>query len=78
MSVFPNPCSNILHLNLKNINAIISTLIIHDISGKQLIYENFVSSNDYDIDVSNLENGIYELTLLSNTGIYSDKLIINH
>ncbi len=78
LSVFPNPCSNILHLNFKNTNAITSTLIIHDITGKQLIYENFVSSSDYDIDVSNLENGIYELTLLSNKGIYSDKLIINH
>lgn len=62
ISIYPNPVSDILHILNPN-NYVINEILITDITGKIILRKNDVVS---EINVENLQQGIYLLTL--NTG----------
>jgi hypothetical protein len=78
LTIFPNPVSEILNVEIENNseNLIIS---IYNMSG-QIVFENSVSGNDgiynLEIDVRNLSAGIYHLRAAGNSGIINRKIVI--
>lgn len=73
ISVYPNPVRNVLNVNTNS--QIIASIEIYDVSGKLIISKN----NEFSIDVSNVENGIY-FCKISNINGYSKsmKIVIQH
>ena len=72
-SLFPNPASDRLEIALNQLNASPATLVIYDITGKQVQSTNLTALNT-SLNISNLKSGIY-LVQLGNTGV-AQKLII--
>jgi len=76
-TIFPNPTENNLHLFFNNKEIGIKTIEIVDLTGK-LIKQISVSNNEQcDIDVSNLNKGIYFLKIASNNNIEVIRFIKN-
>ena len=72
-SVFPNPVSDFITVSFnKNISG---TLRITDITGKLILENNFVGQAKQ-IDVSNLPQGIYNLSLIGDVANWNEKLVI--
>ena len=69
VSVFPNPTSGIITVNIEQH---INSINITDLSGKHL-----GTFDNNSIDVSNLSNGIYILTIETDKGIFNQKIIKN-
>lgn len=65
IKLFPNPSKGKFFITSKDNKNIVKSIEIHDFSGK-LIYNDMVTINEQ-IDVSNLVNGIYFVTITSET-----------
>jgi hypothetical protein len=78
LSIFPNPASNFFHVNIPGSGGSDAFLQIFDLSGRQ-VHKNYVYTND-PVNVHNLENGIYIVTLSipSERKVFSQKIIIQH
>jgi len=73
ISIYPNPSHSILNIDNKN-NVVISSVIINDISGKQ-VYKSVNSSSLNHIDVSNLSSGVYFITFKADGNSITKKFI---
>lgn len=71
--LFPNPASN----NVTTSNVKDTRILLFSLNGK-LIQEFYSHFNEYQFDVSILENGIYILELLKGKELQREKLIIQH
>jgi hypothetical protein len=69
--IYPNPANDNINIDVKNYNEIIIT----DISGKVVINLDSASTQNNTIDVSNLSNGIYFVTIKSDEQLITKKLI---
>jgi PKD repeat protein len=80
INVFPNPATNFVSFNVPNeLFNVDATVSIIDLSGKQVILEYIqkTKSGLHTLNVSELPNGIYFITLNSANKNYNSKLIIN-
>lgn len=74
-SISPNPCSNILNINLEN-QTDLSSIQIMDITGRVLVTDYCQLTTDhYTIDVSSLTPSMYFLRFSSGTGMVMKKFI---
>lgn len=73
VSLYPNPCSDILNLKYDN-SLSLTKVIISDIIGKVISQQ---SDNLNLINTSHLESGVYFISLVSNTALYKLKFIKN-
>ncbi|RKS00523.1 S8 family serine peptidase [Flavobacterium sp. 102] len=71
--VYPNPTNDILNYNIKN-NIEITSINIHDISGKELFRNDSVVDSSA-INVSNLSSGVYFITFQSDRNSVTKKFI---
>jgi hypothetical protein len=71
LNIFPNPTFNVIYVPNKNYDS----YVIFNSIGQQVIQNKFVNSTLETIDVSNLNNGIYFLKVLSNEKHFSIKFI---
>jgi len=69
INIYPNPASNYINIDVENLNRI----QIIDINGKIVLTE-----TTKNIDVSELNNGIYVIKIITDNNIYSNQLIINN
>jgi hypothetical protein len=80
ITVYPNPATNFVSFNLPNelFNSD-ATVSVIDLSGKQVITEHIqkTKSGLHTLNVSELPNGIYFITLNSANKNFNSKLIIN-
>ncbi|NHN24566.1 T9SS type A sorting domain-containing protein [Flavobacterium jejuense] len=74
ITIYPNPVAHTLTLGITK-NSIINSYSIIDASGKVLIQQKVLLSNNATIDVSNLSNGFYILKLESDSGEAIKKFI---
>ena len=77
VSVYPNPAQN--NIILESNNPINGTLLIHDLSGRELINEKITNAGKHELNISNLDQGVYTLTLFDPNGnntIFSSKLTV--
>ena len=72
-SVYPNPSNNVISIN--NSNFIIDNINLYSISGK-LVKSQKVNSMQTNLNVTNLESGIYFLNIYSNNSIIKRKIIV--
>jgi hypothetical protein len=79
MTTFPNPANEVLNLNLENIDfSSTVTAEIFDIIGNKVISQN-ITSVQTKVDVSELPQGSYICTLVSNRKtILTKKVMISH
>ena len=73
VSIYPNPCSDFLNIELKNENET-NNITILDISGKILLVENNVNSK---IDLTNFKTGVYVVKINSNEKVIYKKIVKN-
>jgi hypothetical protein len=74
-NVFPTPSSRTLIIQTNNIDTY--QLTLSNLQGKNLIIENVYIENNYDLDLSNIENGIYILTLQNKNEQIQKKIIVS-
>lgn len=77
VTLFPNPVKSSLNINLESVPEMNCKFDFYDISGKQVKAVNDLSAKTISIDLSDLQNGVYFLTILNNKGIVqkTDKII---
>lgn len=69
IKIYPNPTTSTLILENNFENNQVSNIIIYDLLKGQAVYE---SNNIYDtIDISNLKNGVYVITIIVEGELYS-------
>ncbi|OFX60305.1 MAG: hypothetical protein A2046_05725 [Bacteroidetes bacterium GWA2_30_7] len=74
LNIYPNPASDILNINISELNNNEGNIEIFDLSGRMI---QTVSEIQDKINISKLENGIYLIRIKNNTEIYSAKFIVN-
>jgi hypothetical protein len=70
--VYPNPATDQLTIETNNIN--LSSIEVYDLLGKKVFEQNKLSNNT--IDISDLSNGIYLLTIKADNKSLTKKLVI--
>ena len=70
--LFPNPASNMIHINLNNQNSTSVEFYVYNASG-QLVLEHFSSQEFDSIDLSGLQAGFYIIHLVTENGLVEEK-----
>lgn len=79
VTMYPNPASERLYVNIANSSNSAAQISILDLNGKTLMFKNTVFINDgvSEIDVSGFSSGIYILRVENGTEVQNLKLVIN-
>lgn len=72
LSVFPNPAFN--HLFVKS-DMQINLIILTDISGREVFFKE-VGSQEINLDLSEIKEGIYLLTAFTSSGVHYKKVLV--
>lgn len=77
ISVYPNPASDIININLGENSNELEQIVLYDLNGR-LLFASKLNNNDIEqhIDVSNLNSGVYLLEVKTQTTQLKTKLII--
>lgn len=73
--VFPNPAESML--NIVSNSAIIETIKVYDLEGR-IVLEKFDKSNESQIDITSLLNGMYFAVISTNKGSEAMKFVVKH
>lgn len=76
IKVFPNPTNGFLKLNLPN-DEVIDEAYIIDMKGARQDIARFIRNDNYEFDLSQLNNGVYILFINTNENIYFSKVILS-
>lgn len=71
LSVYPNPATDVLNISLSN-GTTIETVNIYNVSGKLV---NNIKLNGNQIDISQLNNGVYMVEVLTPNGTFKTKFV---
>ena len=75
ISMYPNPATNLLTIDLTAINESI-TLIVTDVSGRELINNQYPAGNDkIELPLEQLPRGMYLVGIKTASAIYREKLL---
>jgi len=74
-SVFPNPASNVV--TVANANAVVNSLVVADLNGRTVKTAKFDGVNEATVNVSDLASGVYMLTISSDKGTTTRKIVKN-
>lgn len=74
VSIFPNPASNVLNLNLGNFNQQPRLVRIHNVTG-QLVYKENTYSSSLQINISQFPAGMYNITVTGNDSFSNQSFI---
>lgn len=79
LSIYPNPAKEIINMNIENVNFSTNVSVeIYDMIGTKVLSQN-VSGSIQRFDASDLANGSYLVTLISDKkSILTKKIIISH
>lgn len=76
--VYPNPTKNNIQIDFTTINEDFKELTILDISGKTVYTQSIGNNNtNLNVDVSNLSDGIYTISIISNEQVLHQKITIS-
>ena len=73
IELFPNPTNNEVHITSEELE--IRSIKIFDIAGRQVAKENWKRKSDSPIDLSNLQQGIYNLLIETDQGRVMRKVV---
>lgn len=74
-SIFPNPASEIINLNINNANNTDQTLNIYNVTGA-LVKSEMLNQSNRQINIEDLSNGVYIVEIKSKEFIENQRLII--
>ena len=77
--IFPNPCRGVFYISDRNLNDNIKWLTISNLKGESVFYKNSFSdskSGNFEIDLTSLPVGFYNIELLISDNIVNKKLVI--
>ena len=75
ISLFPNPANELTHVNAVFDQVEDLEVAIYNILGERVLLQNHEAAKlDFDINISNLNNGTYFLQLKSENGTHTEKL----
>ncbi len=74
--ISPNPATNKVIINLNHITTSTSTatVVLYDLAGKKVLTQN-AKAGTFELDLSNLAKGIYNLTVQTDNTTYNEKII---
>ena len=73
--LYPNPASSMLTLEMQNMNEVISTVKLFNITGQAVFNGEFAESK-LQIDVSNFDAGLYFVTVRSGEHVFTERIQI--
>jgi hypothetical protein len=76
LSIFPNPASDMLNINLKA--GSFAQIKITDLNGKIVWEKTGLNSNLSQIDISQLTNGIYTIQIIEKNEFQTARLLVQH
>ena len=76
LMLFPNPASNSVQINLQNTSETIDTILINDVLGKNIRTITNVSSNQNTINVADLSQGVYLVTITTENNLKIVKKLV--
>ena len=76
LMLFPNPANNSVQINLQNTSETIDTILINDVLGKNIKTISNVSSNQNTIDVADLSQGVYLVTITTENNLKIVKKLV--
>ena len=76
-TLYPNPASNIIHITFKEPVGSCET-ILYDMVGNIVYIQDFQNSDNIEIPVNQLSNGIYLLSLKHDGQTFHRKILVNH
>ena len=74
ITLYPNPSSNVLKINYKNI--IPDSFSIFDINGRTIKTKPIIDESDLIIDVSSYEKGLYFISIKSSEKVNNLKFLV--
>jgi hypothetical protein len=78
MNIYPNPASTEVFVKIPDYASHQNiTLMMYDLNGRLVKNESRITSENYRMDVSGLESGIYIITITSDSARTDKKLIVN-
>ncbi|MHB8261612.1 MAG: FG-GAP-like repeat-containing protein [Bacteroidia bacterium] len=76
VSIYPNPASQLVNLKISQFdNSNTNNVEIYNMIG-DCVHRQMITSSNCQIDVSNLAEGIYNVTISSNEGVVNKRLVI--
>ena len=75
INIYPNPANNEIYINSSDLDFRNTKYSIYNIAG-QLIKRGVLNANDEKISLKNLNSGLYFISIISDTKVYSKKFII--
>ena len=74
--MYPNPSSNNVTFSMENANETIKFLSITDVLGKTVITIKDISSNEINMDISNLSKGVYMVEITTESNLKTIKKLV--
>ena len=74
LNVYPNPTNDIINL-VSNDNIVINEIVVYDLSGKKLKKILYKGTNEVQMNIGDLVQGVYVLNIKTNKGITQKKII---
>jgi hypothetical protein len=75
--IYPNPAAQILNISSKE--SLLEQITLTSITGQVVLTQNEAGSqNTAQLDLSNLPNAVYLITVITNKGISTQKIIVQH
>lgn len=76
ISIYPNPTKDIFTIQLIN-NVDVIKVVIYDLSGRLIqINENYNGGELLKVDLSHYLNGVYQLEIITNKGIFNERIVL--
>jgi hypothetical protein len=74
--IYPNPANSYVTIQNKKSQAVQYLLTLRDINGQEVLSKKAVFNNFYNMDLNNIKNGMYFLTLTNNKEQIVKKIVI--
>ncbi len=75
LTVYPNPASDLVNVDLTGFNDDVSVTIF-DLNGKSVLFQNVTDNSLFQLNISDLKNGIYQIRVSDKNHSVSQKLVI--
>jgi hypothetical protein len=73
ISLYPNPTNSLLTISSPSTK--VNTVVVHDISGRQVAFYDFTEQNSYQIDVTEFGSAIYFVEINTDNGSITKRII---
>ena len=74
--LYPNPVKNVLNVRFNGEADLNSRIEVYNTVGKLMKAQKIAVKNDYQVDMSNLTNGIYMVKLMNSEGVIQTRKVL--